>query len=678
LGADAIASRGGEDLAVSAEVVGSDVAAFEAAVVAGRTAEAGEHYRGDFLAGFHVPDGSQEFEEWIQGERRRLRALAVTGAWRLARGEEGAGNAAGAAYWARRDVDLDPLDESGIAELMRLLARVGDRAGAVRAHREYARRAREELGLEPGPELRRLADSMWPAGSTARIEADGTRGAVDSESAGSDAQATHEARVVAAPPATRSVDSGAIAAARGRRGARPLAPVLWLTAGGVALVLALAAVLRRGPREAADPTVVAVGPITDLTADTTEPSNVPADLLSTSLARLAGVHVIPVTRIYDLQAQLGAASRAGATVIEPARQAGAAELIQGTLSRSAAGRLQLDLEVVELGSGEAARSYRAAGRDLFAAVDQATTLVARRYGVAPPRERITRITTPSLLAYRFYEQGLREFYQHGDQRSAHRLFRAALAEDSTFAMAAYYAFRSAGDGNPDAAQLVARAVRMASRTADRERPLIHSLYNQEMEEPIALAQAETLVARYPAEPDGHLALGVARVRAGDFPGAIAELARVVTMDSVGLRGSAALCRACDAYDMMATAYASADSLAAAERTAREFVHAQPRSVSARLALAWALAYQGRYQEALDEFRTADRLAPGTAEERALAEAVFAIYAGEYDEADRRLISLEQAPEQLQSHAQWLLTLSLRNQAGSAKRGTWPAASATAA
>src|SRR5690349_1011554 len=65
LGADAIQSRGGEELGVDQAALRCDVSLFEAALAEERTAEALELYRGDFLAGLHVPDAAPELEEWI-------------------------------------------------------------------------------------------------------------------------------------------------------------------------------------------------------------------------------------------------------------------------------------------------------------------------------------------------------------------------------------------------------------------------------------------------------------------------------------------------------------------------------------------------------------------------------------------------------------------------------------
>src|SRR2546422_11560358 len=62
-----------------------------------------------------------------------------------------------------------------------------------------------------------------------------------------------------------------------------------------------------------------------------------------------------------------------------------------------------------------------------------------RSGVSADTVRIADVTTRSFAAYRMYVAGLRAYYREEDPPGAVRLFEAALAEDSSFAMAAYYA-----------------------------------------------------------------------------------------------------------------------------------------------------------------------------------------------------------------------------------------------
>jgi tetratricopeptide (TPR) repeat protein len=131
-----------------------------------------------------------------------------------------------------------------------------------------------------------------------------------------------------------------------------------------------------------------------------------------------------------------------------------------------------------------------------------------------------------------------------------------------------------------------------------------------MDDPRRLALAETLAVRYPAEPAGHLLLGQARLWGGDFSGAIRQFRQVVAMDSAGLRGAHAGCRACDALWDLGTAYTLADSLGAAERVAREWARAQPRSSQPWIALGYALEAAGRYAEALAAVDSATARQPG--------------------------------------------------------------------
>src|SRR5207247_3927586 len=72
LGAEAIVSRADEELGVNQEMVWCDAIAFEAALDAGKAAEALELYRGALLEGFHVSDAAPEFGRWLDDERARL------------------------------------------------------------------------------------------------------------------------------------------------------------------------------------------------------------------------------------------------------------------------------------------------------------------------------------------------------------------------------------------------------------------------------------------------------------------------------------------------------------------------------------------------------------------------------------------------------------------------------
>ena len=155
LGDDVIVGRGDEEIGLAPNLLWSDVAAFDAALDGGELEEALDLYQGDLLQGFYVSD-APEFEQWLDQRRTQLREAAATAAWTLAERGLDQKNPAGAAFWGRRAFALAPLDERLLRRLIRLLDRVGDRAGAVREYESFARRLDEALELEPSPETRDL------------------------------------------------------------------------------------------------------------------------------------------------------------------------------------------------------------------------------------------------------------------------------------------------------------------------------------------------------------------------------------------------------------------------------------------------------------------------------------------------------------------------------------------
>lgn len=599
LGQDAIQSRGKEELAVNASQVRCDVAEFEEALAEHRTAQALEHYHGDFLAALHVGDASAELEEWISAERHRLRGLAMEASRDLSTSEERAGNASGALFWARRAASLDPLDERPARDLVGLLARQADRTGALRVYEEYARRLKEELDVEPGPELRRDAEALRVTRPAAPPTGEGLR---------------PQSRVPETTPALGPVANGAMP--RPETPARRSPAYRWVI--GVAAVLVLAGasgVITWARHKGANrPALLAVGPIATLEGgDTSRVAALAADLLSTSLARISSLHVVPLARLYELQGQLRAAGLPDTTMLAAARQAGAAELMQGTVHRQAGGGLQLDLQVMDLGSGALVHAYRARGADVFSMVDDATTLVARGHGVPSLPEPIADVTTQSIVAYRLYQEGL-QAYRGEDLAVAYRLFLAALNEDSTFAMAAYYAGSTVPPGVSQE-PLWVRAAHLAGHATDRERLWILEQVANNNYSPAVDAVAETLAVRYPEDPEARMALGDVFLHRGSWAAAAAAYRRVIEMDSLSLvagrKGGSVRCLACEAFYRLWLTHVYGDSLPAALRVARESERRQPGTAGPLGNLANALGRMGRLTESAAALRVADSLRRGS-------------------------------------------------------------------
>src|SRR5213592_3805410 len=134
LGDGVLVTRGDEDIGLDAERIRCDVVEFARAAEVGRLADALDLYRGDLLEGFFIR-GAPEFEQWLEDERARLKAVALRSATQLAERTEGHGDLAEAAQWSRRALRIAPLDGRALGRLMKTLDRLGDRAGAIRSAR---------------------------------------------------------------------------------------------------------------------------------------------------------------------------------------------------------------------------------------------------------------------------------------------------------------------------------------------------------------------------------------------------------------------------------------------------------------------------------------------------------------------------------------------------------------
>jgi DNA-binding SARP family transcriptional activator len=155
LGEGVILCRGAEEVGLDERRVWCDVRAFDDAADAAHHGAAMDLYGGELLRGFFIP-GAPEFDRWLETEREHLRGRAVESAWGLADEHEIVGDAAAAIRVAREACRLAPCDEGALRRLIALRARLGDRAGALRSYREFARELWLEYELEPSDETRDL------------------------------------------------------------------------------------------------------------------------------------------------------------------------------------------------------------------------------------------------------------------------------------------------------------------------------------------------------------------------------------------------------------------------------------------------------------------------------------------------------------------------------------------
>lgn len=457
--------------------------------------------------------------------------------------------------------------------------------------------------------------------------------------------------------------SAAATLPRRQRLRRRPATVLLLSATAIATLVLTTTVWPFGRSAAEDGVpVLAVGLIRDYSgADTALIARALPDMLATNLARVPGLQIVSQARMYEILEQLGRPVPTAAALASAARSAGARELIEGELYNSSGGRLRLELRYVDLETGRVRAVHDVEALDVFALVNNATQRLAAEISGEPVPTLVVGSTTASLVAYRLYEEGLRAHYQ-GDLPAARRLLRAALAEDSVFGLAAYYVWRTEQQlGLTGDSTIESRIYSLAEHAPDRERLLMRGLWTFMTSDPGLTAVAETLVVRYPGEPDGHFLMARARLANGEFLAALPHLRQVIRLDSLSLSGHAARCRACDALANMINAYSLADSLSAAERVAREWTRQQPASGTSWSYLAGTLEAQGRVAESLAAQQRGAPLRQGNAYDPVYP-AMLAIRAGRFDPADRLLREQSHAgTPAVRAEALWFWTISLRYQ-----------------
>lgn len=309
-------------------------------------------------------------------------------------------------------------------------------------------------------------------------------------------------------------------------------------------------------------------------------SRVLTDMIATDLARVDGLTVVSNTRLIELM-RPGQDSAAG--YAEAARRAGASELLEGMLVMLRRDTLELAVRRVELSTGIVKDAYRVRGVDRYALVDSLTQSIARGFRLHSPPGPIGDATTNSPVAYRLYDEGLRAYFQ-GDWKAAQRLMNAALAEDSTFAMAAYWAVKIGKVvwdpvRRQDMSGLRPIALRLASRAPDRERLMITADLLTDDQEPRAVVVAESLTARYQHDPRAFDVLAHVYWMSGEWAKAVAAEERAIALDAAGERDGGPICMLCEDFNFLAQVYFWSDSLPAVVRVAQRFRALRPKASS---------------------------------------------------------------------------------------------------
>jgi DNA-binding SARP family transcriptional activator len=632
--------------------ISSDVQDFHRALAAGDRVGAVSLLQRPFLEAFYLSE-LPAFERWVEDERARLSATAIAVRLELASEADQSDRLDAAIVWWRQLVGCDPFSGRFALGYIKALARRGDRAEALAFIREYRTRVRRELETDPDPSIGLIESELRaiPTRESAPLHQ-----AHASEKHGPIAD--HNDDAAGPPPAGPANEP--IPRLKLRLGFATTRSRI-VSAGALVLVATLSVLFARQRDSRWSHTTLptfAVGLLqVDETPDSLRIAGVLTDMLATSLARVGGLSVVGNTRLVELTRVSHDTSPAG--YAEAARKAGATELLEARLSTGTSNQMVLEMRRVNLITGLVSGSFRVTAADRFSLVDSATTAVARSLALQSPKGSIADATTRSAIAYRLYEEGLRAFYQW-NHAGALTLMRAALSEDSTFALAAYYESLLVAPGDSALLRVRDRALRLARHAPERERLMITAEIQSRSLEPSARAIAESLAARYPEDPRAFATLASTRTFWGDWAGAVAAIERAIAGDSAA-HATSISCRLCDDFIVLADIYSWWDSLPAVERVAERYLRVHPESHQPWVLRATAAARRG---DSLAAYESLRRIAAQASDRP--SDAIFAIrinltledWASAEGEATRLLASLH-LPEY--QEGRWLLFIALRNQ-----------------
>ncbi len=147
-----------------------DVASFESALARAHNAtspkektialtETADYYKGEFLAGFYLPDALR-FGEWALQWRERLGEQALQAMYALASTHAQQQNFEQAVLYYRQVLAIDPWREEVHRQLMLALARMGHRNMAIAQYRTCRDILSSELGVLPTTETRLLYERI--------------------------------------------------------------------------------------------------------------------------------------------------------------------------------------------------------------------------------------------------------------------------------------------------------------------------------------------------------------------------------------------------------------------------------------------------------------------------------------------------------------------------------------
>jgi TolB-like protein/DNA-binding SARP family transcriptional activator len=628
LGKEALPSRGDGEIGIDFRAVSCDAVEFEAAVEADDPARALELYRGDLLEGFHVSGGG-EFERWLEEERVWLRRRAAGAAAVLAHREEARGEPVAAGHWARRAFALAPDDEREARNLIELLGRLGDRAGAVQAYEAFARRLRVEYEVDPAPE------------TLAAIEAVRARQrATTSSLATLPDQPAGNVETVEPEPVPLFPSSGSphLPTSPRRRWVVP-----WII--GLLLVgtIALFGVVVRGPGAPdlpAQPMAIAVLPFANMSPEGADEyfSDGMTEEIITALSKVEGLRVAARTSAFAFKGN-------SETVSEIGRQLGVGTVLEGSV-RLAGDRLRVTAQLINVKDGYHlwAEAYDRDLRDVFAVQEEIAQAIVGALRVKLGGETTAMVVRPTadLAAYDHYLKGLHAVNQRsgGSLVQAVAYFEQAIARDPRFARAyagladAYvllpgYSVTKSSEAWPKGRTAAERALALDSTLAEAHATLAYGKFLFDSDWRGAEQGFRQAIALNPRYPTAHHWYGDFLGGRGDLEGYLQEIRRAQALDPLSRQIGTEVGRALYALRRNDEAVTQL----------QQVLRADPAFAGAHVTLGRVYIEQGRLADAVGEFQQAVELRGRNALDVAYLAYAYAV-AGQESEAQRLLVELE--------------------------------------
>ncbi|HKV70082.1 MAG TPA: BTAD domain-containing putative transcriptional regulator, partial [Gemmatimonadales bacterium] len=409
---------------------------------------------------------------------------------RLGARTEDAGKLDAAVAWYARAASFSPYEEPLWKRQIEILARQGDRAGAIAVFERFAERLAKDLGSHPGPELRELIAAVRRAAK----------------------------QPVASPPAApaRPVTEAPVPARP-----RPWGSAIMALSAAAAIVLVLAAPWRH-------PATLSV-----VVAEFTSPDADPAlaravtSALKVDLSQSTGLRVASDVLVRDALHRMvrDQGPLDESTAREVAVREGEGAVVAGEVDRVASGYI-LSARLLDVRSSVQLWAGRAIAKDsseLLGAIESLSGQLRHAAGESrsPIRDSrpLAQVTTGSLQALRLFSS--RPVEDEPPEQAIARL-TAAITLDSGFAMAWWrLATIYAAWGRPSQVRnAVMHAYAGRARLPEPERSLAEAYQARLSGDPErGRALLETLLQDHPDEPDALTVLTDMAMRRGDWAGA---------------------------------------------------------------------------------------------------------------------------------------------------------------